>query len=351
MTMENWRQSLIRSDARLLEVVSILNNSSAHIVLVVDENERLLGTVTDGDVRRSLLSSESMDATAGQIMNSRPETGRVNEPQEALIARMRTKSLYHIPIIAADGRVVSLFTLSELFQVSRRDNLVVLMAGGYGRRLRPLTIDCPKPMLKVGEKPILELIMGQFIQEGFWRFRISLNYLGDLIESHFGNGSKWNAEISYLREDKPLGTAGALSLLEEKPRQPFIVMNGDLLTKVNFTQLLRYHEEQGAPMTVGVREYEHSIPYGVVDCDNARLVAFREKPTCRHFINAGIYVLSPETLNLFPADAFTDMTEVMTRLIEQGRNPATFPIHEHWLDIGQHDDLARARAEYENIYL
>jgi NDP-sugar pyrophosphorylase family protein len=227
-----------------------------------------------------------------------------------------------------------------------RDNWVVLMAGGLGSRLRPLTDECPKPMLRVGNKPLLETIIETFIEQGFRRFFISVNYMADTIKEYFGDGSRWGAEIQYLEETSRLGTAGALSLLPEKPQAPLLVMNGDLLTKINFRQLLDFHREHHAQGTMCVREYEFQVPYGVVKMDHHRITGFEEKPIQRYFVNAGIYVLEPQALQHIPHGVFFDMPSLFQTLMADRQEAVVFPIREYWLDIGHMADYDRANGEF-----
>jgi NDP-sugar pyrophosphorylase family protein len=224
------------------------------------------------------------------------------------------------------------------------------MAGGAGSRLRPLTSDTPKPMLKVGERPILETIVLQFKDYGFQRFVIAMHYLGEQIADYFGDGSRFGAEITYLRETEPLGTAGALSLLADRPTEPFFLMNGDLLTKLNFASLMAFHQSSGAPVTMCVREHALTIPYGVTEICGDRLERVVEKPTIRHLVNAGIYACNPNVIDLVPSDRASTMIDVMQLLIAQGTRPSVFPIHEYWVDVGQYGDFVRAGAEYDQVF-
>jgi NDP-sugar pyrophosphorylase family protein len=240
--------------------------------------------------------------------------------------------------------------LDYLLEAPERENWVVLMAGGLGTRLAPLTDNCPKPLLKVGNKPILETIIENFISHGFKRFYLSVNYKAEMIEEYFGDGSRWGAEIRYLREDKKMGTAGALGLIPEPLTQPFLVMNGDLLTKVNFSQLLNFHQEQNAHATMCVREYDFQVPYGVVSVDKHRIKSIEEKPVHRFFVNAGIYVLDPEAVSLIPADMPYDMTSLFEQMTANEREVIAFPVREYWLDIGHRDDFERAAGDFARIF-
>jgi NDP-sugar pyrophosphorylase family protein len=283
-------------------------------------------------------------------MNADPSVARANDSRESILAVMRRKGLHHMPLLDEKGIVVGLDTLDDLIQTRTKDNWVVLMAGGLGSRLRPLTTDCPKPMLKVGNKPLLETILQNFIEYGFHRFYVSVNYMAEVVKAYFGDGSRWGVEIRYLQEDQRLGTAGALSLLSERPKEPMLVMNGDLLTKVNFSQLLDFHISHDAIGTMCVREYDFQIPYGVVKIDKHRITGIEEKPIQRFFVNAGIYVLEPDVLDCITVGEYFDMPTLFEKIIEQKKETVVFPIREYWLDIGHMADYERANGEYTEIF-
>lgn len=344
-SMKNYQRILLPPDTSIREAIRLIDSSAMQIVLVVDGSHRLLGTVTDGDVRRGILKGISLEDRVEIIMNSSPLTRHISEDRETVISRMRAKKIRHLPVVDDNGFLVELETFDELFAPTENDNLVVLMAGGLGVRLRPLTENCPKPMLKIGGRPILENILLNFIEYGFRRFFIAVNYRADVVKSHFGNGSTWGVEIRYLNEDRRLGTAGALSLIPEKPSRPIFVMNGDLMTKVNFVQLLDFHSEHKAKATMCVREYDFQVPYGVVKIDRHNITAIEEKPVQRMFVNAGIYVLEPETLDNIPPNIYFDMPTLFERMISSGYETVAFPIREYWLDIGHMEDFERANAE------
>jgi len=262
---------------------------------------------------------------------------------------MNARHLHRIPVVDSAGVLVGLETLDELVQPVPRDNLVVLMAGGLGARLRPLTEDCPKPMLMIGNRPILETILLNFIESGFRRFCFCVNYKAEIVMNHFGDGARWGVEIRYVREREAMGTAGALSLLPEKPDKPLIVMNGDLLTKTNFASLMDFHASHHAAATMCIREYDYQVPYGVVKLEDHRLISVEEKPVQRFFVNAGIYVLGPEAVAEIPSRQF-DMPSLFDKLVEKGREISVFPVREYWLDIGHLADLEKAHGDFERIF-
>jgi len=342
--MDKWKSVLVTPDTPSLEVLRVIDSTRLQIALVVDENRRLLGTVTDGDVRRVLLAGKSLACPVSEFMNCKPTTAPLEADPATLMGLMQAKTLRQIPIVDADGRVMGLETMMSLMARAELENPVVLMAGGRGERLRPLTDTCPKPLLRVGGKPILERILETFLAQGFRNFYISVNYKAEMVESHFGDGSKFGACITYLREDKPLGTAGALALLPQF-ELPFLVMNGDLLTNVNFAHLLEFHAEQEAVGTMCVRDYTTQIPFGVVRAEGHRLLCIDEKPSRTVFVNAGIYALSPQVPQLLPPGEAYDMPRLFEAIVASNQKAAVFPVRDAWLDIGRMDDFERAQQD------
>ena len=343
--MKDWKNVLVSPDTLIRETIRIIDEGALKIALVVDAEKKLLGTVSDGDIRRGILKGFSLEDPVDALMNRYPIVVSQNSGREEMLALMRTKQVYQIPVVSSSGMLVGLELIDALLAPPQRENWVLLMAGGLGTRLHPLTADIPKPLLKIGDKPILESIIGNFISYGFSRFFISVNYKSELIEDHFGDGSQWGIQIEYIREDKKLGTAGALSLLPERPTMPLLVMNGDVLTKVNFEQLIEFHLEHRAEATMCVREYDFQVPYGVVKFDQHRISSIEEKPIQRFFVNAGIYVLEPSVLGEIPHDTYFDMPTLFERLVEARRETAVFPVREYWLDIGRIDDLEQAQGD------
>lgn len=339
--------SLITSpEASIREAIATIDRGGRQIAMVVDADGRLVATVTDGDVRRGLLRGVDLDAPVSEIMHRDPACARASEGREAAIALMRRKQFHHMPIVDGAGKLVDLLWIDNLTGVAHHDTRVILMAGGLGTRLRPLTETVPKPMLPIGGRPILEHILSNFTEQGFTRFTISLNYRGEMVRDHFGDGTAFGAEIDYVEETEKLGTAGALSLLPDRPEGPFIVMNGDLLTSMRFDALMRFHDETGAMATMCAREYSIQVPYGVIRTDGTRLLGIEEKPVHSHFVNAGIYALSPEALDLIEPGQPLDMPVLFERIIAQGQTPSVFPVREYWMDIGRMEDLERARTEF-----
>ncbi len=341
---------LIEPTTPIHETLQVIDQGAWQMALVIDTDNRLLGTVTDGDIRRAILRGIGLEQPVSSIMNIHPTVITIETPQKTAYTMMIRKGMHRVPLVDKIGRVVGLEILEDFFMRQSRPNWVVIMAGGLGSRLTPLTDDYPKPLLKVGSKPILETILESLVACSFKNFFFSVNYKAEMIENYFGDGDRWGVQIKYLRENKRLGTAGALSLLPSIPDDPVLVINGDLLTNVDFDHLLQFHSENQSVATMCVRDHSFSLPYGVVKIDEQRLTNIVEKPVQQMFINAGIYVLTPEVLPLIPKDAYTDMTGLFHQLLAKNSPISAFPIHEYWLDIGKMDDYLRANKEYEEIF-
>ena len=344
--MKQWRNALVGSEVSLEKAIEVLDKAALRIALVVDDEERLLGTLTDGDVRRALLKHLPMDTPVNQVMNANPKTAEQSWTESRILALMEQYEVLQLPLVDSEKKLVGLESLHHLLNKHRHDNPVFLMAGGFGTRLRPLTNNCPKPMLKVGDKPILEQILLGFVDAGFHRFYISTHYMPQVIRDYFGNGEKWGVSIQYVHEETPLGTGGALGLLpRDEIDLPMFMMNGDLLTSLNFQSFLEFHEKHEGIATMCVREYEHQVPYGVITSDGTRIESMVEKPIQRFFVNAGIYLLSPELVKSVKPGTRIDMPPLLEKQIEQGREINMFPVHEYWLDIGRMDDFNKAQNE------
>lgn len=343
-------QIVFPPDASLQEAIAAIRKSHAGIAVITDESGRLIGTVTDGDVRRALLAGQDTSVKIRAVMAIHPQSAPAGTSSAECYEIMRASGIFHLPLVDETGRVVDLATLAELANDDFHPNEVVLMAGGLGRRLHPITNNIPKPMVSVGGRPILQTIVESFIASRFGRFTISLNHLGEQIQDHFGDGSRLGIDIRYIYETKRMGTAGCLSMLTERPTEPFFVMNGDILTSIDFEQMLNFHNDTAAVITMAVNTYTYEVPYGVAKIEGPRLVSLTEKPRQSLFISAGIYVLSPETLDEMRDDEFYDMPTLINDLLAQGSVVSAFPVHEYWLDIGRPDDLARAESEYDTVF-
>lgn len=345
---------LVSREIPIREVVGRIDESDEKIALVVDDEERLVATVTDGDVRRGLLAGISLDAPVERLLEERPPaphptplTVPAGTPDAEILHLMKKYVLRHIPVVDGEGRVVNIALLNDLTRDQEEPPSLeaVVMAGGYGTRLRPLTEDVPKPMLPVGDRPILEHIIGRLRDAGISRVKVTTHYKGEVIEDHFGDGSGFGVDIEYVEEDRPLGTAGALSRVEVSD-SPLLVINGDILTDLDFGAMLDYHREHGATMTVAAQEHEISVPFGVVKTEGSDVVEIVEKPVVRHFVNAGIYLLDPEACRFVPEGKSFDIPDLIQRLLEEDYRVVSFPLREYWTDIGEPDDYRRAISEY-----
>jgi len=344
--VRNWQKVLVDNKANMMKAIEKLDTEALRIVLVVDDFRKLLGTVTDGDVRRALLCHCGMDTPISQIMNRTPVTASIHEDRSEVLRKMKQEDLLHIPIINNEGQIVDLETLQHLTDSKKFDNPVFLMAGGFGKRLMPLTEDIPKPLLKVGNTPILQTILESFISNGFHNFYISTHYKAEMIRNYFGDGSAWDVKIKYVHEEEPLGTAGAVALLPESlSNMPIIMMNGDLLTKVNFENLISFHCEQGGIATMCVREYDFQVPYGVVKADGQQVRNIVEKPIHKFFVNAGIYVIEPDLRANIIRGSSIDMPDLLQKMILEDKGVSMFPVHEYWLDIGRKSDYQQAQCD------
>lgn len=345
-----WQDITIDCSARVQDALLALDRGSMQIALVVDDGCHLAGTVTDGDIRRALLRGKALDTPITEVMNANPITGLLEEERASWQRTMHRHSLRHLPILDARGCVVDLARY-EMPTEPSRTTPVVIMAGGLGTRLRPLTHDTPKPLIPVGPKPVLETIIEGFAAQGFSDIYLCLNYKGDMIRDYFGDGSSLGVHITYLEEDRRLGTAGALSLLPEVPHEPIIVMNGDLLTKVDFVRLLDFHNKQGFVATMAMREYSQQVPYGVLKIgEGYRIEQLVEKPVERYYVNAGIYILSPTALRQVPGQRFYDMPTLFNHLLGEGEAVGSFPLRDYWVDIGRMEDLERASADFAEMF-
>lgn len=333
----------------ILKALELLDLYALRIVLVVDENNHLLGSITDGDIRRGLLKGQDLHASVETIMHITPysvEEGTLTNRQ--IFEIMREKSYLALPIIK-NGQLVNIITLDDLIRTKKKENPVFIMAGGFGTRLRPLTDKCPKPMLPVGGKPLLETIICSLKEQGFYKFYISTHYLPEIIHEHFGNGEKLDVNIQYVHENEPLGTGGALSLLPKNEIDlPFIVINGDVLTNMNFNKLIDFHNNQNVAATMCVREFQYQIPYGVVNSDNNMIQSMTEKPSYYFDINTGIYVISPALLNRVESK-FVGMPTILEQQIALTQKVASYSLHEYWLDIGHMEDYNRAQRDIINL--
>lgn len=346
--MKDWQNLLVSLDSPLVHAIRIIDSGGGQIAIVVDDDGHLLGTITDADVRKALLGGWDFHTEpCGRFMSDQPISLDIASSKADRFEVMRRRHIRQLPLVDNVGRVADVVLLMDMMGPDPRSNPVVIMAGGLGTRLAPLTHHHPKPLLKVGEKPILETIIEQFVAHGFGNFFLSVNYKAKMIMDHFGDGSRWNVDIRYLLESECLGTAGALSLLPRGIDNDVVVMNGDILTKIDFCRLLNFHESHESSITMAVKDCVLTVPYGVVVIDEHGVVnTFQEKPSHRFFINAGIYVLAPGVLRHVPKDQYFDMPGLIDAAKRHNMKTSAFPIHEYWMDIGLPKDFEQANYDF-----
>ena len=337
-----WKKALLHPSALIKEAIQVLSDSSLKIVLIADENLILIGTITDGDIRRGLLKGLSINSAISEVINQKPTVVPQGFPKAEVLRIMAANKIFQIPVVDEDRRLVDLHLWDELSCPTTRDNTILIMAGGKGTRLLPKTEKTPKPMLRLGGKPILEHIIEQAKQEGFSRFILAIHHLGEVIEEYFGDGKSLGVKISYVKEEIPLGTAGALSLIEPKPLGPIIVTNGDVLTEIKYGDLLDFHVQNNAKATMAVQVHEAHIPYGVVQTKGVFITGFEEKPTQKFLVNAGVYVIEQDCLVFLQEGKNTSMPNLFESLRIHNLPTLAYLIHESWIDIGGHEEFAAA---------
>jgi dTDP-glucose pyrophosphorylase len=343
-----WQVTLLPTGASIQQAIHSLEKSSMQIVLAVSAGNKLAGTLTDGDIRRAFLRGFKLDSTIDEVIHRNPLVVPPELGKDLVLQLMKVNKIHQLPIVDQEGMVVGLHVLNSIITPAPIENMMLIMAGGKGIRLRPHTENCPKPMLEIGGKPMLEHIIERAITNGFQHFVISLNYLGHMIENHFGDGTKFGVHVDYLREESPLGTAGCLSLLAMLPELPFIVTNGDVLTDIDYNELLDFHTHHGASATMAIRQHEIQNPFGVVRTKGVDIEEFEEKPVYRSNINAGIYVLNPDALNYLEHGQHCDMPTLFQRIKMNSGRTVVYPMHEPWLDVGRPEDLEKAlTGKYE----
>jgi dTDP-glucose pyrophosphorylase/CBS domain-containing protein len=348
--MKDIEKIKIVATSTIEKALSVIDSGAVKIALVVDTDNKLLGTLSDGDIRRGLLRKKRLNDTIEDIYFRTPITANKSSSKQSLLNLCSIKRISQVPIIDVDREVIDLFVLDGELLKNQHENHVVLMVGGLGTRLRPLTETTPKPMLNVGGQPILQTIVKGFVDGGFTNITMCLGYKSNIIKDYFQDGSAFGANIDYILEEKRMGTAGALTLLKKKLNKPFFVMNGDLLTNVNYEKMLDFHRVHDSKATMCVREYEIKVPYGVVNINNEEIVSIEEKPIHSFFVNAGIYLLEPECVDLIPSNEFYDMPSLFEEMILNNKKTISFPLKEYWLDIGILSDYEKANHEFCKIF-
>ena len=342
--MSNWKSLSLAVDGTIKDAICILDKESQKIVLIIDNDDKLIGTVTDGDIRRGIINKIGLNNCITDVMQKSPLYAYDTDSDDFVTVLMKKNGIYNIPILDSSDTVVGLKTLKN----GKKDNVIFIMAGGFGKRLLPLTSKTPKPLLSVGGKPILERVIEGFIKAGFYNFYISVHYKAEMLKEYFEDGSKWGVSIKYINENKPLGTAGSLGLLpkDEVSNLPIIITNGDLITELDYESLLDFHKEHNSKATMCVREYDYQVPYGIVNIEEYKLKSIVEKPVHRFFINAGIYVIESSIVNTLKVNSYIDMTTLIDSQIEKGERVMTFPLHEYWIDIGLVKEFNKANRKF-----
>ena len=330
----------LKANDSVLNVINNINNSQYQICFIVDDQGSLIGSIADGDIRRGLIEGHSIDSLASQIMNPNPISILATQSERQAQAVMSANQIKQLPVVNEDHQLIGLHLMDQILNLAHKENSILIMAGGFGKRMMPLTENLPKPMLKVAGKPMLEHIILNAKAQGFRKFIISLHYLGNLIIDHFGDGSNLDISIQYIHEIEPLGTAGAMALIDPLPNLPFIVTNGDIITDVNYANLLHFHESNKSQATMAIKKYELQNPYGVVNIKGLEITSFEEKPIQISYVNAGIYVLNPSSLKYLKVNEPCDMPDLFELLKNNNYSITAYPIHETWADVGRPVDLS-----------
>jgi len=347
--MKNIEKIKIFKETKIKKALKIISDGGLQIALVVDKKDKLIGTLTDGDIRKGFLRGMNLDSSINSIISKNPICAKKDYNKKKLLKIAISKKIYQIPIVDDNGKLIDVYVLHDILKLKKKNNKVVLMAGGEGMRLRPLTENTPKPMLKVANSPILETIIKKFRESGYCDIIICVNYKSHVIENYFGDGTKFGVKIKYVKEKKKMGTAGALSLIKEKLTEPFFLMNGDLLTNLNFDRMLEFHQERQAIATMCVREHIIESRYGEVHLDEENITSIEEKPVHKFFMNGGIYLLEPECIKYVPKKYF-DMPSLFKKLILRGRKTISFPFKDYWVDIGKLIDYKKANKDFFEVF-
>ncbi len=348
--MKNIQKLKLTIKSTIKEALEVIDKAAVQFAIVVDENEKLLGTLTDGDIRRAILSEKVLSDKIEDVYFKTPTVANQSQSKEEIIQLCQNKQIHQIPVVDSNNRVIKVEFIDELLRPQYKPNKIILMVGGLGSRLRPLTYKTPKPMLPVAGKPILQTIVEKFVSYGFVNIVMCVGYKSNIIKDFFKDGCDFGANIKYVLEDKRMGTTGSLTLLEDKPKEPFFVMNGDLLTNANFEHILDFHLENKSMATMCLREYEFQVPYGVVNVNNGTILSIDEKPIQKYYVNAGIYILNRECIDEIPEDKFYDMPTLFEKLIGKNKKIMSFPLKEYWMDIGRMDEYEKANIEYSEVF-
>ena len=351
---DSFNKCIISEDGDIRKAISTIEKGGLRIALIVNNENKLVGTICDGDIRRALLKGLTLDSPLSRVIQTNYYRANVDASKKEISKIMKENSISQIPIVTKENQLIGLEISQDLIPNSSKlliPNYALLMAGGKGTRLRPITNDCPKPLLPINGKPILEIILEQCINSGIRNFYISVHYLAEKIINYFGDGSKWNVNIEYLKENIPLGTAGALKLLPTNLKNSIIVINGDVLTKTNFREILKYHSNNNADITICAREHKLSSPYGVIEVQGIKFKSIIEKPSFSQLVNAGIYAVNPNVIKMIKPDEYLDMPELINLNQKRKKNIIVYPVHEYWIDIGKPESLNKADCEWDDLTL
>ena len=348
--MKNINKIKLSESALIKEALKVISEGAIKLAIVVDDNDRLIGTLSDGDIRRGLLEGLGLNNPIKSLIVKEPIVIKNNESKEKILKLAISKKIQHIPVVDDNGVLIKLEEVNYPVIPDKKNNKVILMVGGLGTRLGNLTKNTPKPMLKVGDKSILQTIVESFTNYGYTNITMCLNYKSHIIQDYFGDGSKFGINLDYILEKERLGTAGALSLIKENPVDPFFVMNGDILTDANIEDIHNSYVSSNAEALMCVREYNYQVPYGVVKTSNNAIVSIEEKPTQKFFVNAGIYMLSPKVLEYIPQNEFFNMTTLFEKLIDKDKNVISYPLNGYWLDIGRFEEFKRANDDFDQVF-
>lgn len=347
--MNNIENIKITKEVTIKKALKIISDGKVQIAIVVDKKGKLLGTLTDGDIRRGFLKGLDINSPVNSVFYKKPFVVKKNDIKEKILKSALKKKIYQIPIVDDKFKVVGIHFLDELLENKKKNNLVFIMAGGRGIRLYPLTNNIPKPMLKVNKKPILQHIIENFVESGYDKFVICVNYKSKVIVDFFGNGKKFGVQINYIHEKIRMGTAGAISLFKKKVTEPFFVINGDILINLNYEKMLKFHKDYNSKATMCIKKLNVMLPYGEVKIKKETIISITEKPEHEFFVNAGIYILDPKCINLIPKK-FYDMTSLFKKMINNKDKIASYPLGENWLDIGRSGDYSKAKREFNSIF-
>ena len=348
--MKNINKIKLSESASIKEALKVIGEGAIKLAIVVDDNDRLIGTLSDGDIRRGLLEGLGLNNPIKSLIVKEPIVIKSNESKEKILKLAMSKKIHHIPVVDDKGVLIKIEKVNYPEIPDKKNNKVILMVGGLGTRLGNLTKNTPKPMLKVGDKSILQTIVERFTNYGYTNITMCLNYKSHIIQDYFGDGSKFGINLDYILEEERLGTAGALSLIKENLVDPFFVMNGDILTDANIENIHNSYVSSNAEALMCVREYNYQVPYGVVETSNNTIASIEEKPTQKFFVNAGIYMLSPKVLEYIPQNEFFNMTTLFEKLIDKDKNVISYPLNGYWLDIGRFEEFKRANDDFDQVF-